>query len=184
MKVLKSNQLNTLLLFCLLAVNSFELFAQRDYVVLNSGDTLNAKRISFNLNKTRFKTLGGRVTVQSIDVKEYYWKGVKYLIVRSPFTNNLVNYVVIAEGRATLLMDWVAELPINECLLMFIDGETYFVSMGHFSDEIWSKLAACIEFNNKFGSYVEDSNKKIIGLSKRRSREWREMLSYYNKNCP
>lgn len=183
MQVLISYQLNTLLSFCLLVVNSFALFAQRDFVVLHSGDTMNAKRISFNLNKTRFKTLGGRVTVQSIDVKEYYRKGVKYLIVRSPFTNNLVNYVVIAEGRATLLMDWGAELPINECLLMLIDNETYFVSMGHFSDEIWSKLITCPAFYTKFNIYAEDNNKKIIGLSKRRSRDWREMLSYYNKNC-
>lgn len=172
-----------LCLLCLVAINSLAVSAQHDYVVMHSGDILNAKRISFNHNKTRFKTRGGRVTVQSIDVKEYLRKGVKYVIVRNPFTHNLDDYVVISEGRATLLIDWGAELPIDECLLMFIDGETYFVGMGHFSDEIWLKLTACAAFKTKYGYYVEDNNKKILGLSKKRSRQWQKMLWFFNVNC-
>lgn len=160
---------------------------QKDYLILQNGDTIAAKYLQRNSVRKfiHFRTDSGKIKIPSNDVKEFFWKGRKHRVLKDPCEGDLSVYMVLVEGAVTYLHSGGREDYCPD--LLIINNEVFAVKRRqYFSDQAWEVMSQCNAFLEKYqDDYNAHSKKTIVWeWAYRKSRnKWVEMLRYYNLNC-
>lgn len=158
-------------------------FAQQDYVVTLSGDTL-VGRISHSLitRNIKISTSEGKKKFSFRDYQSYSRKGQKFMHIRyiTEKGNELFAFGrALSDGRLTLLRG-LEEDPDH---FLQYQGKFYILTRRYFPNDLWKQLIQCAAFAEKYGSYHQESGGKLM-VFPRDHKQWMEMTGYYNAQCP
>lgn len=168
----------------LLLLNS-PLWAQQEYLVLHNGDTIYSQSIVIVDKYTRVHTDTGRIKIPSQDIREIYKQMTKHLVIRNPFVDHWIMYRVELDGLITFVEDDRYRLSDVDCLhFVVMDGEAHPMVDYHLSNIVWSKMATCKAFEEKFKAYKDkNSKRKYLLRNLKTVNKWKEMVYYYNRFC-
>lgn len=161
------------ILFYILMLSSCDCFAQEDYIVLHTNDTLYGKVVRGNLegNQVTIKNKEGKKKIHLREIRE--WKSGKNSIAvvsgkkkKHPYWMELR---LVVDGRKKLYKDHYLEWSKNYYI---VNANTYIqITNDNVNSTLISELMKCKTFSEKY-SQVK------IQLS-----ELEEAVEYYNKYC-
>ena len=169
----------------LLLITSIQVFAQNDYLVTKTQDTIYGKvRDNFRWfgNKIWVTNETGKQVFKYRDISAYSREGKRYEIIYYPTKRGrMLTYhcQVFSDGKLKFLVE--TNTDYDEQFLVY-QGKTYRLETKYFPQDLWDQLIQCEAFKQKHGAYHKTSGGRWIWVTKQLN-IWYNMVNDYNQFC-